>query len=540
MAGDLKSNESFAADQVDALVTGAADKLQYKHKMPKKLAAYLARTNSDGTAKNPVSGILASSPTSAPSNAKPSATQEFAALIKERFGHSSTEETQPRKATWRLAALAAVPAVLVAIWLSIALAPQQPVVLTGTIEAKEITLACKVTGRVKTVLVEEGQIVRAGEPLVEIALPELEAHRLRQQAEIEFREARLLELTNGARATEIARAKAAADQAHLNWQMLKNGFRPEDIGMARAQRQEAERQLALLETGYRHEEVEQAKAQMEEKRTHLKWAERDCDRYALLASDGAVSVREADEMKTKMEEAKCALEAAAKNYAKYRVGPRADEILAARERLRFAQHRERMMLAGPRAEEVAMSWQQYVQAKAAFDLLSEGTRYEQIAQSKAALAAAKAALAELDAQLEDRTICSPADAEVSVMDLHKGQILTANKPVLKLTRLDNVWIRVYIPENELSHVRMSQCVELKADSYPGKTFRGKIVQIPSRAEFTPRNIQTSEERANQVFGLKVNIDNRERLLRGGMNAEIVLAASAPASSSIGGIALWPQ
>ena len=187
-----------------------------------------------------------------------------------------------------------------------------------------------------------------------------------------------------------------------------------------------------------------------------------------------------------------------------------------------------------------MSWQQYVQAKAALDLLSEGTRYEQVAQSKAALAESKAALAELDAQLEDKTICAPADAEVSVMDLHRGQILAANKPVLKLTRLDNMWIRVYIPEHELSRVHIGQNVELKADSYPGNIFHGKIVQIPSTAEFTPRNIQTSEERASQVFGLKVNIDNRQRLLRGGMNAEIVLPAPAPASSSLRGLTLWPQ
>jgi len=540
MSGDRDPNE-MTGDELDALTSKKTDKTAPESQVRKKLAAYLSELSVNSAGKTDPADTNSTGITEE-DIAKQSATQEFAALIRERFSHGSPPpEAKPREKKLLLPALAALPAMLLAVLLAINLShPQQSMKLSGTIEAKEITLACKVTGRVNNVLVEEGQVVRAGQPLVEIALPELQAQREKQQAEIELREARLLELRNGARSAELARARALADQAYLNWRMLKSGYRAEDIGMANAQRQEAERQLALLQTGYRIEEVDQAQAQMEEKKTHLQWAERDYERYQLLASDGAVSVREADEMKTRRDEAKSALDAASKNYAKYRVGPRADEILAARERLKFSQEREHMMLKGPRPEEIGMAWQQYAQAKAALDLLSEGTRFEQIAQSKAALEEAKAALAELDAQLEDKTICSPADAEVSVMDLHKGQILAANKPVLKLTRLDNMWIRLYIPEHQLSRVRMGQKVDLTADSFPGKTFHGKIVQIPSTAEFTPRNIQTSEERASQVFGLKVAIDNRQRLLRGGMNAEIVLPAAAPAPRCFGGLALWPQ
>lgn len=69
---------------------------------------------------------------------------------------------------------------------------------------------------------------------------------------------------------------------------------------------------------------------------------------------------------------------------------------------------------------------------------------------------------------------------------------------------------------------MGQVIKIKADAFPSRSFDGKIVQIPSVAEFTPRNVQTAEERSAQVFGLKIKIDNKERLLRGGMNAEITL------------------
>jgi HlyD family secretion protein len=108
------------------------------------------------------------------------------------------------------------------------------------------------------------------------------------------------------------------------------------------------------------------------------------------------------------------------------------------------------------------------------------------------------------------------------MDLHSGEVIAPQKSIATLTRLDEVWTRAYVPEKELGRVRVGQNVEVRVDAFPNKSFKGKIVQIPSVAEFTPRNVQTADERSAQVFGLKITIANKEHLLRGGMNATISL------------------
>jgi len=414
------------------------------------------------------------------------------------------------------------PLLLWAAWDRLLDLKNRPITVTGTIQAKEIPVGSKVGGRLARVLVQEGQMVTRGQVLVEFEEPELEAKKQQLEATIAEYKDQLLELRNGPRQAEIERARAAAGQALANFQMLERGYRSEEISKAKAQRMEAERNLSLLETGYRPEEVAQAKDSMDQARVQHEWAIRDWHRYQDLAEVGAVSKREAEDLKTKMDAAHEAYEAAAENYKKMRAGPRVDEIRAARARLSFARHQEEMMLRGPRKEEIEVARQQYLQSQAALKLLEQGTRFEQIARAEDQLRHAQANLAELDSQLKEREVASPADAEVSVMDLHAGEIVPANNTVATLTRLDMVWTRVYLPERELSRVRIGQEVTVKVDAYPNRKFPGKIVQIPGVAEFTPRNVQTPEERSAQVFGLKVNIDNKDLLLRGGMNADVIL------------------
>jgi len=433
-----------------------------------------------------------------------------------------------------LASALAVPASVWLVWVGFIDPAYRPVAVTGTIQAKEIPVASKVGGRIARVFVQEGEAVTGGQPLVEFDIPELEARRDQLKSKIAEKEAQLLEYRHGPRPAEIDRARAAAGQALANYEMLQRGYRHEEVLKAQAQRKEAERNLALLEQGYRMEEVEQSRDAMEQARIQLEWAKRDWQRYEGLASQGAVSRRDAEDLRTKMDASQKAFEATDEAYQKMRAGPRADEIRAARERLNFAKHQEAIMLRGPRPEEIAMAREQYMQARAALDLLEQGTRVEQIARAEAELGESRAALDEVNAQIREKQIVSPAVCEVSVMDLHPGEVIPANKPVATLTRLDYVWTRIYIPERELSRVFVGQKVQVKVDAYPEFRFKGKVVQIPSVAEFTPRNVQTPEERSAQVFGVKVTIDNTSRLLRGGMNAEVTLP---PADGSRGKLAV---
>ncbi len=151
-------------------------------------------------------------------------------------------------------------------------------------------------------------------------------------------------------------------------------------------------------------------------------------------------------------------------------------------------------------------------AKSRYDLLLAGTRPEQIAQSRAELA-------ELDTQLAEMKIAAPSDTTLEVLSVKVGDVLAPNQQVATLL-LPHIWVRVYVPEPWLSHIKVGESVKLRVDGQPGKDFTGVVEQIARQAEFTPRNVQTAEERVKQVFGIKVRLDNAKGDLRAGMSVDV--------------------
>jgi HlyD family secretion protein len=149
-------------------------------------------------------------------------------------------------------------------------------------------------------------------------------------------------------------------------------------------------------------------------------------------------------------------------------------------------------------------------AKSRYDLLLAGTRPEQLAQSRARLA-------ELDTQIDEMKIAAPSDAVLEVLSVKVGDVLTANQQVATLL-LPHIWVRVYVPEPWLAAIKLGDSVKVRVDGHPGKEFTGVVEQIARQAEFTPRNVQTAEERVKQVFGIKVRLDSKD--LRAGMSADV--------------------
>jgi len=101
-----------------------------------------------------------------------------------------------------------------------------------------------------------------------------------------------------------------------------------------------------------------------------------------------------------------------------------------------------------------------------------------------------------------------------------GDVLPANREVATLLLPQHLWVRVYVPEPWLGHIRLGQSVKVRVDSDPNKDFAGVVEQIAREAEFTPRNVQTVGERIKQVFGIKIRLDNGEGKLRAGMAADV--------------------
>jgi HlyD family secretion protein len=150
-------------------------------------------------------------------------------------------------------------------------------------------------------------------------------------------------------------------------------------------------------------------------------------------------------------------------------------------------------------------------AKRRYDLLAEGTRPERIAQ-------ARAQVDEMDAQLREMRIVAPGDSVLEVLSVKLGDVLPANKEVATLLYTQHLWVRVYVPEVWLGLIQLGQTVKVRTDS-SREEFTGTIEQVNRAAEFTPRNVQTVEDRVRQVFGVKIRLPGDTGKLRAGMSVD---------------------
>jgi RND family efflux transporter MFP subunit len=148
------------------------------------------------------------------------------------------------------------------------------------------------------------------------------------------------------------------------------------------------------------------------------------------------------------------------------------------------------------------------------------TQEKNIAAARARVEQAKAQLADMDAQIQEMKIVAPTESILEVLSVKVGDVLPANREVATLILPQRLWVRVYVPEPWLGLIKLNDAVRVRVDSFPGRDFSGVVEQINRKAEFTPRNVQTVEDRIKQVFGVKIRLENKEDTLRAGMSADI--------------------
>jgi len=157
-----------------------------------------------------------------------------------------------------------------------------------------------------------------------------------------------------------------------------------------------------------------------------------------------------------------------------------------------------------------------------------GNRPEDIAAARADLDRERQHLAYLERQRQELVVTAPADGVVESMDLRPGDLLAANQSVATLLEPDQIWVRVFVPETQMGLVRIGQEAAITVDTFPRRAFHGRVVEIRSQGEYTPRNLQTLDQRSDQVFGVKVRIDPAPEL-KAGMAAIVHLQpGGAPA------------
>lgn len=234
--------------------------------------------------------------------------------------------------------------------------------------------------------------------------------------------------------------------------------------------------LAELRAGFRSEEVAQARAAADGARARLDDASRDLDRTRQLYEGGAVG-REAFE-KAEM------------------------------------------------AERVARN--QHAQAAEQLRLMEAGPRRERIEAQRAQLQAAEAALQVIDATLAHMVISAPIDGVVTVRHREPGEIVPPGATVLTVMDPADRWVRIYVPEDRIGAVALGQAASIRSDTYPDRRYDGEVSFISSEAEFTPKNVQTPEERVKLVYAVKVRITGDAALaLKPGMPADVWLPAVTP-------------
>ena len=199
------------------------------------------------------------------------------------------------------------------------------------------------------------------------------------------------------------------------------------------------------------------------------------------------------------------------NMTKALRGPRVEEIRSARAQAENAEReRERWKAL---VEKGVAPQQQYdaaaTQAKTAREALLElerGTRPEDIAAAKATLEAEERQLGYLERQRAESVVKAPVAGVIESMELRPGDLVAPNQPVARMLEPSQIWVRVYVPEPQLGRVRVGQQARIKVDTYPDREFSGKVVEIRTQSEYTPRNVQTLDQRMDQVFGVKIAID----------------------------------
>lgn len=234
-------------------------------------------------------------------------------------------------------------------------------------------------------------------------------------------------------------------------------------------RAKAGTKLQELQNGARLQELTQAAAETAATKTAADKTERDFTRAAALYADGAVARSFYDDA------------AAARDTASAQ--------------LKKAQAQEALLCAGTREEELQSA-------------------REELGQSQAVVDMSEAAVADLNVQ-------SPLDGVVLTKNYEEGEYVTAGMPIATIADLSDCWVRVYLSPAELAKIKVGSTAKVMVDGMSERSFTGCIREISDKAEYTPRQSITKNERANLVFGVKVGIDNSEGIMKPGMPADVI-------------------
>jgi HlyD family secretion protein len=350
--------------------------------------------------------------------------------------------------------------------------------LSGNIELTEVNIAFKIPGKLIERAVDEGDPVKAGTVVARLDKDTLTGQQARARAALA-----------GAESLGVQQLTAIDYQAAtLEGQVQQRA----------AEVKAAEARLAALVAGSREQEKQQARANLDRVRTEFDRAANDWKRAQALIKNEDISAADFDQYRTRYEGAEAQLKTGKEQLALVLEGPRKEDIDAGRAQLQQAQATLRVAEA------------QRLELK---------RKREELVSRRADIDQRKADVRVVQTQLDDTEAASPIDGVVLVKSAEVGEVIAAGTTVLTVGDLAHPWLRAYINERDLGRVKLGQKVKISTDSFPGRAYWGRVSFIASEAEFTPKQIQTTEERAKLMYRVKIDVDNPRGELKSNMPAD---------------------
>ena len=349
---------------------------------------------------------------------------------------------------------------------------------SGTVEATPSNLAFQVTGRVQEVLTDEGRMVATGQVMAVLDRREFVALRDQAQANLNYAEQNLRQLETG---LEVSRKVL-----------------PAEVEQAAAAVRALKAQLTQEETGNRSQEIARARLAAEATQVTLDNARKDKARYDELFVKGVVAEKTRDAADVGFQTALKEHERAVQAYLLSKEGSRPEEIDTARSRL----------AEGQAALRLSQSNLQKIQAAE-----------QEVEAAQAQVASAKAALSVAEIQLARTELHAPFAGIVLSRNVEPGEVVSPSQEVFSMADLSRVDLKVFVGETEIGKIKPGQPVDVKTDTFPDKTYTGRVAFISPQAEFTPKIIQTHKERVKLVYLVKVSIPNPDLELKSGMPAD---------------------
>ena len=380
---------------------------------------------------------------------------------------------------------------------------EQGFTVSGTFEARTVRVMSEVPGRVERVLVEEGMTVEAGQPVVVLDAGTLPAQIAEARAALDAARAQLAELEARPHPGQVQVARAQVGQARAQVIAAE-----QEAALARAMLAsptDLDNQIRLLsaQLNVLEEQLDQARARRKQALVTYEYYK------TILTEEGRMRAAAAEKH----------LAAAEANVKAVKA-----EIAGTRRLLHLLETiREEPLALLARVHQaegqVRIAQAQLAVAERDLALAQAPPREEELAYARAGVAQAQAALDVLLARQAQYTLTAPVTGTITARLVEPGEVVQPGQSLLEVGDLRTLDLIVYVPEPRLGQVFLGQDVRVKVDAFPGRVFTGTVVWIADEAEFTPKNVQTKEDRVQTVFRVKVRVPNPDGALKAGMPAD---------------------